>query len=359
MRTLADHLSVALCTNLSAYPISVDLDSRIRVYNLGLVRSISPLKDLLVLIKVIWIFRMNRFDAVHSITPKAGLIAMLAAAICQITYRHHTFTGQVWADKRGIFRALLKAMDRLIVALSTGIFADSRSQCEFLVSEGVVYKEAISVIGNGSIAGVDLDRFCLNIEARKRVRHELGTDDNSLVYLFVGRLAAAKGLIDLVRAYEKVTREIKKTELWLVGPDEEALWKVLTNLCSIPSDSLRWFGETTEPERFMSAADILVLPSYREGFGSVIIEAAACGIPTVGSNIYGITDAVIDGKTGCLVTKGDVQELAESMIKVGIDPLLRQRLSITARQRASEEFSSVAITNAWLAFYREILCRPG
>lgn len=355
LKALADFCSVTLCVNCSVYPLSDQIDPRIRVVDVKIMREVSPFMDLRAFLFLLSLFRREKFSAVHSITPKAGLLAMLAARFAGIRFRHHTFTGQVWANRSGIVRHMLKTFDRLIAQLASKVFTDSPSQCRFLEKERVVESGGISVLGPGSISGVDVDRFRPDTESRHPVRAEFGVAEDCCVFLFVGRLTKDKGIHDLVQAFAKVAAANPRVELWLVGPDEEGLMEQLGRRKQDDSGLVRWLGPTLQPERYMASADVLVLPSYREGFGSVIIEAAACAIPTVAYRIDGVIDAVVESRTGVLVEVGDIEALAAAMLDVSQDWDGRQRLGREARDRVSKEFSSAIVTAEWVALYKLLL----
>jgi glycosyltransferase involved in cell wall biosynthesis len=141
----------------------------------------------------------------------------------------------------------------------------------------------------------------------------------------------------------------------LVGNDEESLQANLQNEGQRLGARIRWFGPTPVPERYMAAADVFVLPSYREGFGSVVIEAAACGIPTIAYRIDGLVDAIVENHTGCFVDVGNVKELSQTMERLGSNPEVLGKLGKAARQRAFNDFSSSTVSAAWLAFYGSVL----
>ncbi|NGZ95862.1 MAG: glycosyltransferase [Nitrospira sp. WS110] len=355
LKALADFYSVTLCVNCSVYPLSDQIDPRIRVVDLKIVREVAPWRDLRAFLFLLSLFRTEKFSAVHSITPKAGLLAMLAARLARIRFRHHTFTGQVWANKGGITRYMLKTFDRLIVQLASKVFTDSPSQCRFLEKERVVGSGGISVLGPGSISGVDVDRFRPDTESRHQVRGEFNLDKDCCVFLFVGRLTKDKGIHDLAQAFTKVAADNPQVELWIVGPDEEGLIDQVGRRKLDGSGLMRWLGPTSQPERYMAGADVLVLPSYREGFGSVIIEAAACAIPTIAYRIDGVSDAVVEDRTGVLVEVGNIEALATAMLDISRDRDGRQRLGGEARDRVSKEFSSAIVTAEWVALYKPLL----
>jgi glycosyltransferase involved in cell wall biosynthesis len=287
--------------------------------------------------------------------PKTGLLAMLAGWLTGVPHRIHTFTGQVWANKSGWKRKALKIFDRLIVLFATHILVDSPSQRDFLVSEGVLPLGKAIVIGNGSICGVDEVRFHTNLHLRNAVREELDIGFDKTVILFLGRLNRDKGILDLAAAFAELASKRVDVVLILVGAEEDVPFTRVQDICGPYRDQLRRVSFTTNPERYMTAADIFCLPSYREGFGQVIIEAAACNVPTVASRIYGITDAVEDGKTGLLFPAGDVAGLTQSLLRLIDDQHLRQELGNAARIRALALFPSYKITEGMLAFYSELL----
>ena len=346
---------VTLCVNTTAYPLVEELAHAVRIRHIDIVRKIEPWKDLIALYQLFKCFREIRPATVHSVTPKAGLLAMMAAWLSGVDFRFHTFTGQVWATKTGIVRELLKGIDRLIALCASRVFADGLSQCRFLEDEGIVRRGGVTMLGQGSIAGVDLTRFSPNPVARLALRHELGVAEAVPVFLFVGRIVRDKGVFDLVEAFASLNAKHGLWELWMVGPDEDGLQTSLKAEGKRLGARIRWLGPTHEPERYMAAADVFVLPSYREGFSTVIIEAAACGIPTIGSRINGVVDAIVEESTGCLVNKGDIRELTQVMERIGSDRKVLSDMGQAAKSRAINNFSSSTVSAAWLSFYSSVL----
>jgi len=355
MLLLAKNYEVSLCVNLHAYELAPTIFQSVKVVHIDYERNISLLRDIRSLYQTLRALWRIRPDAVHSITPKAGLLTMFAAFIARVPHRHHTFTGQVWANKKGFKRILLKTFDRLISFFATTLFVDSASQGKFLVNEGVVSIQRLSMLGVGSIAGVNLDRFRPSLVARQQVRRELDTPNDACVVLFVGRLTGDKGVFVLVESFAKLAKVDRNATLWVVGPDEEDLLEELKQVANPCSARIRWVGATTSPERYMAASDFLALPSYREGFGTVIIEAAACGIPTLAFRIDGVVDAVLEDVTGCLVEAGNNDAYANSMQRLALDETYRGVLGSNAQARASRNFSSTAISAEWLEFYQKKL----
>jgi glycosyltransferase involved in cell wall biosynthesis len=319
-------------------------------------RKIAPWSDLRTLAAMVRLFRERRFDAVHSFSPKAGLLATVAGWIAGVPVRIHTYTGQVWMTRYWIMRWILIAADKTIARFATHLLADSPSQRQMLLELGIVRSaEKCRVLGSGSVSGVDPARFRPDGTARAVVRRELGIAPDSTVLLFLGRLTRDKGVFDLAHAFTSLAAIHPAAVLLLVGPDEEQVRSKIESICRAHAGRLRFVGYTRSPERFIAAADLLCLPSYREGFGSAIIEAAAAGVPAIGSRIYGIIDAIVEGETGLLHIPADANDLAVKIELLMKDPALRERLGTRARQRAIDEFSQQRLTQALLDYYRGVL----
>jgi glycosyltransferase involved in cell wall biosynthesis len=323
-------------------------------YSVSIVRQISPWRDATALVALLRIFRSERFEIVHSISPKAGMLAMLAARIVGIPQCVHTFTGQVWITRKGLKRWILKQADCVLARLTTRALVDSPSQRDFLITEGVVAAKKTEVIGKGAICGVDGGRFKPDAEMRRKLRRDLGIPFNAPLLLYLGRLNRDKGVLDLAAAFVKLAKKIKTVELLFVGPDEGGMVDKLISICSDQRGKVHFVEYTQSPEHFMAAADIFCLPSYREGFGMSIIEAAAAGLPTVASRIYGITDAIIEGLTGMLHLPGDVDAIERQLRHLIMSPEQLQVLAAQARIRALEDFSKVESSQGLLDFYEKI-----
>ena len=283
------------------------LDVKATVHPISISRKISILKDLYFLLYLFFIFLIKRPNAVHSLTPKAGLLAMLASYLAFIPLRVHTFTGQVWVTSKGLKKRLLKFTDKLTARSATELIIDSQSQEKFLIRNKIFDKKKSYVFGYGSICGVDLNKFRLNKKNYDIMRNQLSIPRKSFIILFLGRINFDKGILDLVKAFNKINSN--KLYLVIVGQDEDKLTNLIKKKCIKKIDKIRIIKFTSQPNLYLSMSDILCLPSYREGFGNVIIEAAAMGIPSVASNIYGIRDAIIDKKSGLLHKKRDIKSI--------------------------------------------------
>lgn len=350
---LGEHYAVDLAVDADDVAELGEIPSHAHIVPMPICRKLAPLADLAALAKLYLLFRRERYSVVGSVTPKAGMLAMLAAAMARVPLRTHIFTGQVWATRTGWKRRLLKAADRLIARLATHVLADSPSQRDFMVAERIAAAHKLRVLGDGSICGVDGDRFRPDAARRAAVRSAHGIPEEAVVFLFLGRLNRDKGVLDLAGAFAALGDPV--AWLLVVGPDEAALRGEMERRLGAALARTRFVGYTERPEDFMAAADVFCLPSYREGFGMVIIEAAAASIPSIGSRIYGITDAIEENVTGLLHRAGDATELAGLMAMLARDAERRQAMGEAARARALRLFSREAVTQAWLHFYRQLL----
>jgi glycosyltransferase involved in cell wall biosynthesis len=251
-------------------------------------------------------------------------------------------------------RFVLKSADRLIAATSSHLLADSPSQRDFLLAEGVCRAGAVEVIGDGSICGVDGERFRPDPQARERVRVEHGIPLDAPLVLFLGRLNTDKGLREMADAMLALDERFPSLYWLVVGPDENGMVEHIRSVAGRLGKRLHFQGFTRAPEAYMAAADIFCLPSYREGFGSSVLEAAAAGVPSVASRIYGLTDAVEDGVTGLLVPPSRVPELVDALQRLLDDGALRVAMAEAARARALQRFSRERVVEGLSAFYARV-----
>lgn len=353
LQALKSHATLRVLANTQESDLLSSRGLDVPVDCVPIERSIRLWRDVAALLSMVVCFVVNKPDAVHTITPKAGLLGMLAAWLARVPVRVHSFTGQVWVTRRGPMRWMLKTADKCIAAMATDVLVDSPSQRDFLIEQGIVGAQRSAVLGSGSICGVNTQRFCPNATERQAVRAELGSTENALVCLYLGRLNHDKGVLDLASAFAQVSRTYPLVELWVVGPDESNWFEQMQGLMGDAIQQVKRVGFTAQPERFMQAADLFCLPSYREGFGSSVIEAAACGVPALASRIYGLTDAVAEGQTGWMHEAGNVQDLTRQLMAVLADPAELAVKGKSARQYAETVFAEEAITGAMLQFYKK------
>ena len=326
----------------------------VEIKNIPIPRNISLIKDFKALIELISYFNLMQFDAVHTVTPKAGLLGIIAARLAKIKFRIHIFTGQVWHTRKGVFKQLLMFLDRIIVWNSTHILVDGEYQRQFLINNRIVKKANSYVLGEGSISGVDSNRFIPNNEIRTKVREELGIVVDEVVFMFLGRMNRDKGIPELAKAFHIISKKYDKARLLFVGGDEENMTPVVKETVE-SIEKVIFYGVTTEPERLLQACDVFCLPSHREGFGTSVIEASLLEKPIICSNTYGLMATIVDNETGIRHEVNNVDSLKSAMETLIKYPDLRLKYGKNGRNYVLKHFTAQQITDAWVKFYKNII----
>lgn len=342
--------------NQAAFPVVAWAD-------IAIARKINLWADLKALVLLFVLCRRYKPDVVHSIMPKAGLLTAIAAWLAGVPVRMHTFTGQVWDTKHGLPRAFLKALDRLVVLLNTRCLTDSPSQSEHLLRHGVSdHGKPLGSLGQGSLNGVDLVRFDkARILAHSKVsRASVGLGETDFVVTYAARKSVDKGALDMLRAFAMARKRIQHMRLLFVGPDESnGAIEALRAATPEAFEGVVEFGLVKNLEDYLALSDVLCLPSYREGFGSVVIDAAALEVPCVGSRIPGLVDAISDGETGVLFPVGDVDQLADILVALESDRDRLKQLGKAASERVRKVFSSEVLYRHLANLYKEQLVLAG
>jgi glycosyltransferase involved in cell wall biosynthesis len=246
-------------------------------------------------------------------------------------------------------------MDRLTVHLATSVLAVGFSEKNYLESQSVVKKNQIQVLGLGSICGVESKKFNLNRDVKEKNRFYLSIPLQARVCLFLGRINRDKGVLDLVGAFKLAHQKSPNLFLLIIGPDEFDLNQLIQSELVDYENSYKILDFVTDTEKYYSVADFFCMPSYREGFPISILEAAASGIPTIGSDIYGINDALIDGVTGIQYPVGDVAALANSLLKLSDNSRYCRELGEAARNRVVLNYEQSMVCDRYINFIRELL----
>ena len=267
--------------------------------NLNFKRKISLFIDLVNLYKIFKILKDLKPSLILSITPKIGFIISLLNTIFRYQ-RIHFFTGQIWYNRKNFKRFFFKFIDKFILFDSNICFVDSKSQLFFLIKEGFNKKKLI-LINNGSICGVDTSIFKKNELLKKNFKKKYNIDDNTIVIMFMGRIAAEKGFFELINLYKKLKHHNINFKLTIVGKDEEFLLKNLQIKENDVFKDLIIINHSNEPNKILACSDIFILLSKREGFGLSVIQASSCCVPIIATNIVGLQDSIQNNQTGILI----------------------------------------------------------
>ncbi len=311
-------------------------------------RSISLWKDVKSLWRLFLLFRRERPWGVHSLTPKAGLLSMMAAAFARVPVRVHTFTGLIFPYRRGAFKALLKQMDRLTCLFATHVIPEGEGVRQLLLAEKVTAKP-LEILAHGNINGVDTDYFRRS-GCREEVRKCLEVPEDAVLFVFVGRITEDKGVRELLAAFSALRAEGKGAPVFLalVGWTEDYAAEEL----DMPGVFCPGFQEDIRP--WLEAADVFVLPSYREGFPNSLLQAGAMELPVIATDVCGCNEIVKDGVNGLLVPARDEEALRGAMVSLRDDPEGRRRMGAEAARQVEGKFSCRIVWDALLNFYGRV-----
>ena len=308
-------------------------------------REIAPLADVYALVHLIRFFRTEHPDAIHSFTPKAGLLCMMAAKIARVPIRIHTFTGLVWPTSEGIKRLILRTTDRLTCACASHVLAEGQGVRRDLTSGGITRKQ-VHVLGYGNLRGIDLGYW--QPENRKKTAE-------TFRLIYVGRLVPDKGLNELVQAFLLLLRHHPNSTLTLVGWYEENTPLLPATLNAIDQcDAIQYVGRQADVRPFYQETDCLVLPSYREGFPNVVLEAGAMGLPAIVTDINGSREIIQNGENGLIIPPHDANRLYIAMRYMVEHPTERSRMASAARPLIVARFDQRFVRKCLKEYYETL-----
>lgn len=331
-------------------------ETGITTFAVPMTRAITPARDMGALLRLVKLCRRFRPDIVHAHTPKAGLLGMLAGFVTQVPHRVYHLRGLRFTGTAGAKRDLLRYLERFTISLSHVTIAVSESLREEAVAEQVVSRRKLRVLANGSGQGVDGEGRFAPTAGRVRgraLRGELGIPEDAVVLGYVGRLSRDKGISELEVAWRLLRAEEPGVWLLVVGDADPADPVDISAVSG--GERVRCLSFTKEMASVYEALDVLVLPTYREGFPNVLLEAAAMEVSVVATRVTGCVDAVVDGVTGTLVPAKDASALADGIRRLCRDPELRARQGVAARKRVLRDFRPEAIAAATTEVYESLL----
>lgn len=326
----------------------------VRTIAIPMERRISLIKDFISLIRLIVLFAKERPDMVHSITPKAGLLSMLAAWITRVPVRMHTFTGLVFPTATGKMQKLLIAMDRLTCFCATHINPEGEGVKRDLVNYNITSRP-LHIIANGNVNGIDLEYFDKTPEVVEKACSY--KKEGTFTFCFVGRMVRDKGINELVHSFLRLYQKDERVRLLLVGPFEKELDPVLPEVEEhiLHHPGICYMGYQNDVRPFLVASDALVFPSYREGFPNVVIQAGAMGLPAIVTDINGCNEIVLPDLNGVIIPSKDEQALYESMKYFASHPVEVERMAANARPLIASRYEQRIVWNALLDEYKSII----
>ena len=371
----------------------------VRTIEVPMERHISLKRDIVSLWRLIKVFRKERPDMVHSMTPKAGLLCMVAGWLTRVPVRIHTFTGLVFPTATGLQRRILMATDALTCFCATHVIPEGEGVKSDLLNNGIT-KKPLKVLGYGNVMGIDMKRFdpkrfnrngngndneTLRYENENgngngndnetlRYENENGNGNETFDFLFVGRIVRDKGMNELMAAFDLLSKKYPQARLVLVGPYENSLDPVSDETRRIIKDNpaIEAVGTKRGDDllAYYAAADCFVFPSYREGFPNTVIEAGAMGLPCIVTDINGSREIIVNGNgnvngngsvvvkdNGLIIPSKDTEALYLAMEMMMTDEDMRQRMASCARQMIADRFEQGFVRRCLYDFYDEIIER--
>lgn len=337
----------------------------VKHYEIPFTRVISPFQDLRCLWKIIKLIKKENPDIVHTHTPKAGLIGMMAAWYCKVPIRMHTVAGMPLMEAKGIKKTLLKLTERLTYRTATNIYPNSFNLKNWIAKNFKMYESKIEVLANGSSNGIDVSYFVEHDEILtelEKIKLKYKIHENDMVYIFVGRLVQDKGIHELVRAFEALDlKGGQNPYLFIVGayeddrePVDEEIKKIIKT-----SENIIHVGFQCDIRPYLMISDIFVFPSYREGFPNVVMQAGCFNLPCIVTDINGSNEIIKDGYNGLIVSPKEVEELRAAMMKLGNDSMLRKRMGQEARKQIVSNYDQQIVWKAILKEYKRLLILHG
>ncbi len=325
-------------------------------------RRITPWQDLKCLWQLINIFRKEKPDIVHTHTPKAGLLGMLAAFICSVKVRIHTVAGLPLMVEKGFKFQLLTFIEKITFAAANHVWPNSNSLEKYIIENKLAKKSKLEIIGSGSSNGINLTRFnkeLLDKNAIEEIKTAIKYSDQNKYLLFVGRMVADKGITELVNAFSILQKKHNNLKLILIGLAEKELdplpYDTLNQIKNNPAIiRINW---TDHVEFYMSIADYFVFPSHREGFPNVLLQAGAIQLPIICSNIPGNVDLIINNETGITFEKQNEKDLLNAIFRTLENPSNSQKMAIALNKIIREKYDQQEIWKCLLRKYQILVAK--
>ncbi len=331
----------------------------IRTVSLEMSREITPMRDVISLVKMVFLLLKEKPDIVHTHTPKAGIVGMMAAWICRVPHRLHTVAGLPVMEATGKKKQLLLLVEKLTYFFATRVYPNSLGLQSYILEQRLAKKEKLKVIGHGSSNGIDtvyFDKTNEVVEQADKIKNKYNLH-NTFVFCFVGRVVKDKGVNELLGAFQKLSEEYDHIRLLIVGSFEETLDPISTQAHSILKTNKQIFhvGFQNDIRPYLAASDCFVLPTYREGFPNVVLQACSMQLPCIVTNINGCDEIIEHNVNGLIVEPKNIEMLYNAMRKFLEDVTLSKVLSSNTRKSVIEKYDRKAFFQSLLKEYQEVL----
>ncbi len=353
LRMLTEHYEVIAVSSPGNDLDLVREREGVRIKSVFMERRISLFSDILSLLSLIKLFHKEKPWMVHSLTPKAGLLAMMAARICNVPIRIHTFTGLIFPSALGLKKKILICSDKITCSCSTHINPEGKGVMNNLESFNITNKP-LKIIGNGNINGVDCNYY-------KCTQHILEQANKNrikgyLTFCFVGRIVHDKGIEELISSFVRIQKIRSKIRLILVGTFEQKLDPIKEKTIEVikNNENIEYVGWQQDIRPFLAASDIFIFPSYREGFPNVLLQAGAMGLPSIVTDINGSNEIIINGENGIIIPPRNENELYSAMIYMIDNEAKRHSMALCSRNLIESRYEQQYLWKELLIFYKSL-----
>lgn len=339
--------------------LEVQKNEGIRTKIVHMTRSITPFQDLKSTYQLYKFFKKEKPSIVHTHTPKAGTVGMLAARLAKVPNRLHTIAGLPLLESSGFKRKILDIVEKFTYACATHILPNSYGLESIIIQNNYTNKAKLHVIANGSSNGINTAHYdpALVTEIDKtNLRNELKITETDVVFIFIGRIVKDKGINELVSAFNNLSKTNSNSKLLLVGPHEDHLDPLSTSTekLIVQNKQIIAVGTIKDIRPYVAISHVLTFPSYREGFPNVVLQCSCMGLPCIVSNINGCNEIIEEGINGMIIPVKDVKALQKAMQELYDDPQKRQELSKQSRSRIIERYQQEYVWNELLNFYKRL-----
>ncbi len=356
---MSNHYRVIAISSDDAGLEKVRQQEGVEVFKVPMTRRITPLQDLKTVILLYRYFKKVRPHIVHSHTPKAGTVAMMAAWLSGVRHRLHTVAGLPLLEARGARRMLLDAVEKVTYACATRVYPNSSGLRDIILKNRYASASKVKVLGNGSSNGIDTAHFsvdCFSANQLDAIKSEHQINPGDFVFVFVGRLVGDKGVNELMAAFERLLQRHAQVKLLLVG-DYEAdldplLPETLRRIQNLPNVIATGFRQDVRP--FLAVSDALVLPTYREGFPNVVLQAGAMGLPSIVTDINGCNEIISHEINGIIIPVKDEMAIFKAMEQLLENPSQYASMKSVARAQIVSRFEQSVVWQAILDEYQNL-----
>lgn len=354
---IQNHYEVVAVSGSGTDLVEVERREGVRIFPIEMHRTISPLKDISSIYQFYKFLKKEKPYIVHSHTPKAGFVAMIASYLAGVPNRLHTVAGLPLMESKGIKRMILLIVEKLTYFLSTLILPNSLGLKDFIINNKLTSEGKLKILGNGSSNGIDLIYFRSSSATRTEsysIKEKYGLNDK-LIFLFIGRIVSHKGIEELLNAFSHINNKHPQTILLLVGDLEDSLYPLSAETKQkLLHPSVIRVGYQTDVRCYLELADIFVFPSYREGFPNVVLQACAFNLPCIVTDIVGCNEIIKNNVNGILIPPKDAGRLAEAMELFTLNSQIRKEMGEGNRRGVAKKFEQPVIWELLLSLYNSL-----